>query len=131
MPFIINNIDTLFTVAEVTIKVLKFVAKVAHYLALFIGAALILTGCWLVSTANHFAGRTQTATDVATAEHGPVEVEYAVVPTVTPESYVAAVPATYSLNSSNEWVLEDATAPTVPVKTTRKRRAKKAAPVAA
>jgi hypothetical protein len=131
MPFIINNIDTLFTVAEVTVKVLKFAAKVAHYLALFIGAALILTGCWLVSTANHFAGRTQTATDVATAEHGPVEVEYAPAPTIAPESYVAAVPAIYSLDFANEWVLEDATAPIVPVKAARKRRTKKPVKTAA
>lgn len=132
MPFIINHVDTLFTMAEVTVKVLKFAAKVMHYAALLIGAALILTGYWLVNVVNHFTGKTQTMTDTVAAEHGPVLTEYAPAPTIAPESYVAVVPAIYSLDFANEWVLEDGTAPIAPTKPARKRRtSRKKASVAA
>lgn len=130
MPFI-NHIDTLMTAVSVTLKVFKFAATVLHYIALAIGAVLILTGYWLVTAANHFTGKTQTMTDVADAVHGPVLAEYGVAKSVAPESYLSVVPAVYSLNRSNDWVLEDAVAPIEPTKQTRKRRNKKPAPVAA
>jgi hypothetical protein len=131
MPFIINHIDTLATIASVTLKVFKFAATVAHYIALAIGAVLILTGYWLVTAHQHFTGKTQTAIDVVESAHGPVLAEYGVAKSVAPESYLSVVPAVYSLNRSNDWVLEDAVAPIKPTKQARKRQSKQAALVAA
>lgn len=131
MPFIINNIDALLTIASATLKALKFIGKCLHYAALALGAVLILTGYWLVTTANHFAGKTQTATESVEAVHGPVVAEYAPAPTVTPESYVKFASASYALNHTDDWVLEDAIAPIVPTKPSRKRQGKNATPVAA
>jgi hypothetical protein len=127
----INHIDTLATIISVTLKVLKFAAKTMHYAALLVGGALILTGYWLVTVHQHFAGKTQTAVDAAESVHGPVMAEYGVAKSVAPESYLSVVPAVYSLTRSNDWVLEDAVAPIEPTKQTRKRRNKKPAPVAA
>jgi hypothetical protein len=131
MPFIINHIDTLATIASATLKVFKFAATVAHYIALAIGAVLILTGCWLVTARQHFTGETQTVADVTEAVHGPVLAEYGVAKSVTPGSYLSVAPAVYSLTRSNDWVLEDAVAPIESIKQARKRQSKKAALVAA
>jgi hypothetical protein len=125
MPFIINHIDTLMTIVSVTLKVLKFAATVAHYIALAIGAVLVLTGYWLVTAHQHFTGKTQTMVDVVAAVHGPVLAEYGVALTVAPEFYIPVAPATYSLDRRNDWVLEDAIAPIAPAKTTRERTNRK------
>jgi hypothetical protein len=124
MPFI-NHIDTLMTIASVTLKALKFVATVAHYIALAIGAVLILTGYWLVTAHQHLTGKTETVVDVVAAVHGPVLTEYGAALAVAPEFYIPVAPAVYSLSRSNDWVLEDAIAPIAPVKPTRKRTTRK------
>jgi hypothetical protein len=131
MPFIINHIDTLATIASVTLKVLKFAATVAHYIALAIGAVLVLTGYWLVTVHQHFAGKTQTIADVADAVHGPVLTEYGESAMLTPENYMAGVLSTYSLPKVQDWVLEDMAVAIAVTKPGRNRRAKKAPLVAA
>jgi hypothetical protein len=131
MPFIINHIDTLATIASVTLKVLKFAATVAHYIALAIGAVLILTGYWLVTAHQHFTGKTQTVADVTEAVHGPVLAEYGESAMLTPEAYMAGVLSTYSLPKTQNWVLEDMAVAIAVTKPGRNRRAKKAPLVAA
>lgn len=129
MPYI-NHIDTLMTITSVTLKALKFAAKTMHYVALAIGAVLILTSYWLVTTHDHLTGVTQTMADTIEAVHGPVLAEYGESVMLTAEAYMAGVLTTYSL-PAYDWVLEDAIAPIAPVKQARKRRAKNAPLVAA
>jgi hypothetical protein len=131
MPFIINHIDTFMAIVSVTLKVLKFAATVAHYIALAVGAVLVLTGYWLVTVHQHFTGITQTIVDVADAVHGPVLVEYGVALTVAPEFYIPVAPAAYSLNQRNDWVLEDLAVAIALTKPSRKARGVKPVPVAA
>ena len=130
MPFI-NHIDTLATIASVTLKVLRFAATVAHYIALALGAVLILTGYWLVTAADHLTNKTQTMADATESVHGPVLAEYGESAALTSEAYMAGVLATYSLPKVQDCVLEDAIAPIALDKPSRKRRAKKAPLVAA
>jgi hypothetical protein len=131
MPFIINHIDTAMTIASATLKALKFATTVLHYIALAIGAVIILTGYWLVTAHAHFTGKTQTMTNVAEAVHGPVLAEYGESAMLTPENYMAGVLSTYSLPKVQGWVLEDMAVAIALTKPSRNRRGKKAAPVAA
>lgn len=125
MPFIINNIDTLMTIISITIKIAKFLAKAFHIMAITVGAVLIVTGFWLYNTHQHFAGITQTYSDVAEAEHGPVLAEFGTATSVAPELFVvAAAPALLA----TDWVLDqDVIVPAKPAAKRRKRAVKQVA----
>lgn len=72
-----------------------FVGKTLHYLMLVVGAVLVMTVMWTVSTVDHVSGKSPSFVEVPGFEHGAVEapLEYAAPIAVEAEMFVAAVVA--------------------------------------